>query len=172
MRVILLLLLAVIGTSTVHSQTLEQQKALSDFQAVLDRIDEAEVLLKRQANITKFDCLKAFGNEGFCGCVSQKLPMVFSFRGYIAIVTRSKEENGYAMLDPKTKVAYDKVPAVRDRCVNWEAAAAAEAEIEATVDSAIEAAMEAAAAETPGKSEPIKLLGPLKQYESPEKPGL
>ena len=36
---------------------------------------------------------------------------------YVAIVTRTKEENGYAHLDPKIRPAYDIVSVVRDECV-------------------------------------------------------
>jgi hypothetical protein len=45
------------------------------------------------------------------------MPVAFSFDEYVAITTKTKEQNGYASLPADTRKAYDVVPGVRDRCV-------------------------------------------------------
>jgi hypothetical protein len=115
LNIALILFLAVIPSA--HSQSLEQQDLLSHAQKALDLLNQMQAISDEQAHATKYSCLKAFGNETFCGCISENLPMVFSFSDYITIVTKSKVENGYAQLNADSRKAYDTVPAVREKCV-------------------------------------------------------
>jgi len=63
-------------------------------------------------------CMRAVGYAPFCSCLAKDMPVAFSFDEYIAITTKSKEQNGYASLPADTRKAYDIVPSIRDRCVN------------------------------------------------------
>lgn len=102
---------------TIHAQSLEQLDQLSHIDKALDLLDQLQARVDQQVHATKYSCLKVFGNDAFCGCISSNLPIVFSFADYVAIVTQTKENNGYASLNTDTKKAYDSVPAVREKCV-------------------------------------------------------
>ncbi|MGN2254559.1 hypothetical protein ACFWZ4_14365 [Frateuria sp. GZRe12] len=100
-----------------HPQSLEQLDQRAHADKAIDLLNQLQAQVDEQAHAMKYECLKAFGNSAFCGCLSSNLPVAFSFADYIAIVTKSKEANGYAKLTPDTKKAYDTVPSVREKCV-------------------------------------------------------
>ena len=102
---------------TLRAQSLEQVDQLAHANKALDLINQMQGMLDEQAHETEFSCLKAFGNQVFCKCVSANLPMSFTFSDYVSIVTQSKEQNGYAQLTSDVQKAYDAVPAVREKCV-------------------------------------------------------
>lgn len=116
MRLAIILLLACLTFGT-RAQSLQQLDQLSHADKALDLLNQLQAQVDEQAHATKYGCLKAFGNDAFCGCLSSNLPFALSFADYVAIVTRSKEANGYAKLDADTKKAYDAVPSVREKCV-------------------------------------------------------
>ena len=70
-----------------------------------------------QTRARKSACVKAFGHSALCGCLTENLPVLWSFDDYIAITTRTKEQNGYGAMAKDRKAAYDKFAAVRDQCV-------------------------------------------------------
>jgi hypothetical protein len=63
------------------------------------------------------DCQKAIGHQPFCNCLMKGLPIAWSFSDYVAITTRSKEDNGYSKMKTETRLAYDKVGPIRNLCV-------------------------------------------------------
>jgi hypothetical protein len=100
-----------------RAQSLEQLDQRAHADKALDLLNQLQAQVDERAHATNYECLKAFGNSAFCSCLSSSLPVAFSFADYIAIVTHSKEANGYARLDADTKRAYDAVPSVREKCV-------------------------------------------------------
>lgn len=93
---------------------LERIQRLEDAMRVLNQADAAlnDMIAKR-----KMACTRAFGFTSFCTCLSENLPVAFSFDDYVAIATKSKEENGYPRQPVDVRKAYDLVPGVRDKCV-------------------------------------------------------
>lgn len=93
---------------------LERIQRLDDAMRALNKVDAAleDMIAKR-----KMACTRAFGSISFCSCMSENLPVAFSFDDYVAITTKSKEENSYPRLTADIRKAYDLVPGVRDKCV-------------------------------------------------------
>ena len=113
--VILALLLA--GPLVARAQSLEQLEQLERLDKAVDAIDKMDAELDSMIRVRRVECLRAFGHESFCDCVMDALPIAWSFTDYIAITTRTKEQNSYANLDGEYRSAYDKVPGIRDQCV-------------------------------------------------------
>lgn len=111
------LLCLAVDARAQSAQSLDQLNNTDLLTKALGEVQKMKAQLTERARDNKYACLKAFGNEAFCGCLAQKLPIAFSFADYIAIVTLTREENGYASLDADFKKAYDAVPRVRDTCV-------------------------------------------------------
>jgi hypothetical protein len=100
-----------------EAQTHEQLNDLDEQAKIFEMLDEAEIILKKMDREFRTSCAKAVGYEPFCNCIASNTPSAWGFSGYIAITTRTKEENGYSTLTAERKLAYDKVLAVRDQCV-------------------------------------------------------
>lgn len=62
-------------------------------------------------------CLMAIGHEGFCGCLSGNLPVAIGFTGYVEVVTKTKDELGYAQLSADHRKVVDVTLAARETCV-------------------------------------------------------
>jgi hypothetical protein len=105
------------ASSASIAQSLDQVDQLAHANKALDLLHQLQVMSDEQAHATEFSCLKAFGNDAFCKCLSSNLPMQISFTDYVSIVTQSKQQNGYDQLSDDVKKAYDMVPAVREKCV-------------------------------------------------------
>lgn len=118
MRTIMIIILSFY---TVHvfaqekSHALEQQ--IEQTQKAIDALDELGVQLNKVIHAREAECNKAIGYAPFCSCILKDLPVAWSFAQYVAITTKSKEENGYGKLSKEEKTAYDLVTRIRDRCV-------------------------------------------------------
>ena len=95
-------------------EQLEQEKILNQSISVIDQYEAKIDLLIKTREIS---CTQAIGYKPFCTCIMEKLPIAWSFNNYIAITTQSKEANGYNKMNAELKEAYDKVPKIRDKCV-------------------------------------------------------
>jgi hypothetical protein len=116
--------LGMLSLTSTNAQTLKQieqeeqtQKKLDTLQNALKTIDEFDAKIDRHIKARQLICMKAVGSKSFCSCIGDGLPWIFTFDDYVAITSKSKEDNQYASLDKDTKNAYDKVAPVRDRCV-------------------------------------------------------
>ncbi len=101
-----------------QSKSLEQIQREEALQKAIDTAKRVRADLITMNNQRRADCLKAVGYEPFCTCILNELPIAWSFYDYIAITTRSKEENGYINMDTELRFAYDKVVPIRDKCVS------------------------------------------------------
>jgi hypothetical protein len=118
MRTCNFLLMALLALAFPASgQSLEELETKESFDHIGELLDRAELALNTASRIRQLDCVKATGSAALCKCLNSRLPVRWSFAEYVAIVTRTKEENGYAHLDPKIRPAYDIVSVVRDECV-------------------------------------------------------
>jgi len=61
-------------------------------------------------------CSAVLGLDAYCGCLGADMPAGVGFDNFVVVLTRTKEENGYAQLDAASKRAYDAIPALRDKC--------------------------------------------------------
>jgi len=64
----------------------------------------------------KMQCNSVLGLDAYCGCLGADIPAGVGFDNFVVVLTRTKEENGYAQLDAASKRAYDAIPALRDKC--------------------------------------------------------
>jgi hypothetical protein len=93
---------------------LEQAQKYDEALRALERVKSTLNDLVASRNMA---CMRAVGYAPFCSCLAKDMPVAFSFDEYIAITTKSKEQNGYVSLPADTRKAYDIVPSIRDRCV-------------------------------------------------------
>lgn len=110
-----------VGVGAQPIQQLEQRdhidSQVEQSEKTLRMLDGLQAMVEQGSRKFSSACLRAFGAARFCSCVTENRPATFSFADYIAITTRSRDENGYAKLDAGMKAAYDKVAVVRDSCV-------------------------------------------------------
>ena len=110
----LLSISSVLAQEGMTLQQIEQNEARENLSETINKLD---TLLTRMDRQWKTDCAKAVGYEPFCSCISKHIPSAWSFSDYVAITTKSKEENQYNKLDTQHRKAYDIVSSVRDKCV-------------------------------------------------------
>ena len=93
---------------------------------VMDKIKALELqiqelkLLKEQQNVTtgKFDdCMKVVARDGFCGCVSESLPVSVGFEQYVHMLLTPREKLGYGLMSAEQKKGVDAVIEVREKCI-------------------------------------------------------
>ena len=99
------------------AKSLEQLQREENFRRATEALGNLDAKLNVMVKQREADCEKAVGYAPFCGCLMNDLPIAWSFSEYVAIATRSKEENGYAKMDKGLRAAYDKVAPIRDACV-------------------------------------------------------
>lgn len=120
------IIVALLFISIFCSLAFAQQKQIQ-----VDKIDEIQKLDKLMGDLDKlkvqaeqiskekyYKCLKAFGDDLFCQCLRDNLPVGATFEDYIAIVTSTKEEFGYQILNDNDKKIVDITYNVREMCVN------------------------------------------------------
>lgn len=116
----ILCLVGLLSTSVAlaqESMTIQQIEQKEGREKVSELLNSMEQLLTRMDRQWKSDCAKAVGYEPFCSCISKNIPSAWSFSDYVAITTKSKEENQYNKMDDQHRKAYDMVLPVRDKCV-------------------------------------------------------
>lgn len=117
MKLAVVVLTVALLAPSAGALSLEELNEVDRLSEPLELLDQAEAIINSTSRAHQSDCMKAVGNLAFCGCISDKISVAWSFADYVAITTRSRDENGYENLDPSMRVAYDNVPAVRDGCV-------------------------------------------------------
>jgi hypothetical protein len=105
------------STLAEGAMSLEQIEKLEGREKVTQILNQIEVDIGSFAKQRKLDCIKAVGYKPFCACILEHLPIAWSFSDYVAITTKSKEENQYGKMDKDYQEAYEKVTPIRDKCV-------------------------------------------------------
>lgn len=115
------LLSALILMSTIASaqqaKPLEQLQKEEQINKAIAAIDSLQLELDKLVRKREAECRMAVGYQPFCDCVLADLPVAWTFSDYVAITTRSKQDNGYAKMDKERRSAYDMVAPIRDKCV-------------------------------------------------------
>lgn len=113
----LLLLLVASVAAAQSSKSIEQLRKEEELRRAIATIDDVDAKLNTMIRKREADCEMAVGYKPFCSCIMKALPVAWSFSDYVAITTRSKEENSYSKMDKELRLAYDKVVPIRDSCV-------------------------------------------------------
>jgi hypothetical protein len=114
---VMLLFLVSAPAAIAGGQSIEQINQAESLDKAMDAANKLQATIKTISRTRLADCEKAFGNERFCSCIGEKLPVAWSFSDYVAITTRTKDTNGYDKLENDLKIAYDKVGPIRNECV-------------------------------------------------------
>jgi hypothetical protein len=99
------------------SASLSDLEQAQRYDEAIRAIERVKVTLNDLVASRNMACMRAVGYAPFCSCLAKDMPVAFSFDEYVAITTKSKEQNGYAGLPADTRKAYDIVPGIRDKCV-------------------------------------------------------
>lgn len=97
--------------------TLEQQKDRVSREKVENLLEEAVVILNRQADVKKHQCILAIGDLTFCECITNKTATVIDFAQYVVILSSNNEDLKYVSMPPDTKIVVDDARRARDICV-------------------------------------------------------
>ena len=84
-------------------QQIQELKQLKEQQAVSDKKND--------------DCMKVFGREKFCSCLSTALPRQVSFEQYVHTLVSSPDTLGYATMSTEQRATIDATIAARETCV-------------------------------------------------------
>lgn len=94
-----------------HAELIKLESALPQLSETLwDEVEKA-------SRAIRFDCLKDTGNDHFCSCIAESIPVLFSFEDYVAITTHTLDELNFESLDPDYRQAIDATIGARDSCV-------------------------------------------------------
>ena len=119
-HIICILLFCLLTNQSVQAEeemSLKQIEQIENIEKVVQDIDKLDMSLNELIKQRETHCAKAIGYKPFCGCILKDLPVAWSFSDYIAITTKSKEENQYSKMSKEYQTAYDKVAPIRDMCV-------------------------------------------------------
>lgn len=97
--------------------TLDDLKRLDALNEAMTALDQMKQGFDAATKKRELDCLKAFGDAAFCGCIRERSPALASFADYVQVVTTPKEELGYAKLDTEMKGFVDNLIKAREVCV-------------------------------------------------------
>lgn len=95
----------------------EQIQKLDSIEKAKEALDKLQQLTDSITRQKYYDCLMAFGDQIFCQCIADNLPVSVSFELYVRIVKTSKDELGYSELDQENKSIVDVTLNVREKCV-------------------------------------------------------
>lgn len=114
-RLPLLILGYLLLASPLHAQDDMQEK----IRLLEQQIQELKTLQAEQAvgKQKAEQCLKAVGQDKFCGCIGENLPATVSFEQYIHTMVTTKEELGYSAMPPEQKKMVDATLKTREKCV-------------------------------------------------------
>lgn len=97
--------------------SMEELERIDLAQDGMAAVDKMQASLERLGRKNRLACMKAFGSDKFCTCLSNKLPIAVNFMAYVRIMTSSKDELGYDKAEEKDKQLVDLTYKVREACV-------------------------------------------------------
>ena len=120
MRKILIVGLILIASGNVYAskeKSIEQIQQEENVNSALRAIKNLDDSIDTLIDDKRADCEKAIGYSPFCSCILESLPIGWTFSNYVAITTKTKDENGFKEMDKELQEAYEKVIPIRDKCV-------------------------------------------------------
>lgn len=103
--------------NSAEQMSAEQIQKIDSLNHAMESLDKLEKLTDSMTRQKESDCLKAFGSQNFCKCLSENLPVPVSFELYVTIVTTPKDKLGYSELDQENKDVVDVTINAREKCV-------------------------------------------------------
>ena len=116
-RIPLLILGSLLLAAPLYAAQDDMQEKIRQLEQQLQELKA----MKTQQDIGKKktdQCMKAVGQEKFCGCIGRNLPADVSFEQYIHTMVTSKEDLGYSTMDPGQKKTLDATLETRDKCID------------------------------------------------------
>lgn len=122
---LLLFLFIIFPINNVMAKNLssDQLQGIKELNAAINEQEKSTMELKKfQMSVIQFgrqrklDCEFAFGNEKFCACLNEKLPIIVNFEQYVGVITVNKNEL-LKLATEKGKDTINLVFAARDKCV-------------------------------------------------------
>jgi len=96
---------------------LELLEQIESTQKAIDSLNQLQASVDAMTKQRKIKCLKAFGSETFCECLNMNLAVGLDFEGYVAVVTRTKEELQYGDLKKEDRDLVDNAIKTRAACI-------------------------------------------------------
>lgn len=114
---LLLCVLLLLPSSPVAAESTDE--VLEKIRRLEQQIQELKALKEQQrvASEKEDHCMKAFGREKFCKCVSAGLPREVGFEQYVQTLITPRAKLGYDGMTPERKNEVDTIVALRERCV-------------------------------------------------------
>lgn len=106
-------------TQTPPAMPLSDQEHYAQLMHAKQLLDQMSVQLNATIADKENHCMKAIGNEEFCGCFARNAPSNVSFTKYVEFFGFGPDEFDYQKLSPAAKTLYENVRKTRDKCVNW-----------------------------------------------------
>lgn len=110
---------ALVFTNCVHAQ---ERENLPSATSPMDKVRNDTQVYETQrtqplgGTAVKAQCMQVTALEAYCSCLQARLPASFTFDNYVVVLSRSKQDNGYARMDKSARKIYDAMPQVRDAC--------------------------------------------------------
>lgn len=115
----IVLVLALISSGPAKGESLPTIKDLEKKE--LEQLNVEGTLwgeVQNAGNKIRFSCLKAFPDESYCNCLGEKLPLSLTFPQFVAVVSTTKRDLGYATLTSDGMKLIDIARSVRETCVS------------------------------------------------------
>lgn len=119
---IAMFLLPLISFAQEKQMLVDKVDQLQKLDDAKNKLDQLKNLIDSSAREKYYKCVKAFGDNKFCKCLSDNLPVVDTFEDYIVIVTSSKDELNYNNRTKEDKEIIDLTYKAREMCVNLDSA--------------------------------------------------
>ena len=91
---------------------------IQKLERLMNKLDQVENLAENISKEKYYKCVKAFGNNEYCKCLAEDLPIRVTFEKYILIITSNRDELGYKDLKDEDKKMVDITYKTRNTCVD------------------------------------------------------
>lgn len=98
--------------------SLDAQEEVSRAENAIEELKKLEALADGATREKKDQCIRSFGDETFCNCISLKTAIILSFAGYVAVTSQDRSEIKYETLSDTDKKIVDAARNARDECVS------------------------------------------------------
>ena len=119
-RVLIIVFLVFPLTSFAQDKQMPVDKIdeIQKLDRLINKVEQVEKLAENISNEKYYKCLKAFGNNEYCKCLADNLPIRVTFENYILIVTSNRDELGYKDLKDEDKKMVNITYKTRNTCVD------------------------------------------------------